>query len=148
MNYLTLVVAAFTICIATHTTHAQVLHSDAGELLLEETTEAAPFVPNAERAPVYAGTHRSIAEEIQANFTYPSWARHAGVVGTLHLRFTIDEKGSVRESEVIKGPDLGLHEAALMALEGIRFHPATQGTTPVSSQVEMKLRIAPTNEIR
>jgi len=60
--------------------------------------------------------------------TYPPLALQRRVGGTVILRALVDENGVVQQVEVLRGvkPDLGIDNAAVAALRGWRFRPATK----------------------
>ncbi|MXX76250.1 MAG: energy transducer TonB [Holophagales bacterium] len=65
--------------------------------------------------------------------TYTEYARKARIEGKVILRLTIDEQGEVREDvEVLEGLDMGLTEAAIVALRQWRFEPALLDGQPVA----------------
>ncbi len=65
--------------------------------------------------------------------TYTDNARKARIEGKVILRLTIDEQGEVREDvEVLKGLEMGLTEAAVVALRQWRFEPALLDGQPVA----------------
>lgn len=65
--------------------------------------------------------------------TYTEYARKARIEGKVILRLTIDEQGEVREEvEVLKGLEMGLTEAAVVALRQWRFEPALLDGQPVA----------------
>ncbi|MCY3934174.1 MAG: energy transducer TonB [Acidobacteria bacterium] len=64
---------------------------------------------------------------------YTNNARKARIEGKVTLRLTIDEQGEVREDvEVLKGLEMGLTEAAVVALKQWRFEPALLDGQPVA----------------
>ncbi len=65
--------------------------------------------------------------------TYTEYARKARIEGKVILRLTVDEQGEVREDvEVLRGLDMGLTEAAVVALRQWRFEPALLDGQPVA----------------
>ena len=113
----------------------------------ESTPSSTAFVPNAERQAAYRGAYDSVEREIQDRLRYPFWARASRVTGTIAVRFTIDERGTVRDAEVLHGPDFGLHAATLAALKDVRFSPAMQGDQPRPVRMALNIRVAPKSEI-
>ena len=68
---------------------------------------------------------------------YPSLARAAGVQGTVTLDFLVDADGSVKDIQVVDGPD-ALDEAARDALLRSTIRPATQGGQPVPARMQQR----------
>ena len=66
---------------------------------------------------------------------YPEDARSRGIEGTVVLSVLVDESGKVRSVKLISGPGAGLDQAALKAVERIRFRPATRKGQPVAAQI-------------
>ena len=58
---------------------------------------------------------------------YPEIAQEAGIEGVIVVQAFIDEKGRVKETQILKGvPNTGLDEAAMEAIRKTRFKPAKQ----------------------
>jgi len=66
---------------------------------------------------------------------YPEDARSRGIEGTVVLSVLVDETGTVRSVKPISGPGAGLDQAAVKAVERIRFRPATRNGQPVPAQI-------------
>ena len=63
---------------------------------------------------------------------YPKAAKEAGIEGTVIVQVFVNEKGRVTETVILKGiPDSGLDEAAVKAIEKVKFRPARQGNKMV-----------------
>lgn len=62
---------------------------------------------------------------------YPEEAKAYRVSGVVILEATIDEKGSVTRTRIVKGLPFGLSEAAAAAVERWQFKPATMDGEPV-----------------
>ena len=63
-----------------------------------------------------------LLEEVRVQ--YPPAARQAGTQGAVRLLVDVDERGRVLHAKVLKGPGLGLEQAAAAALRKFRFRPA------------------------
>lgn len=63
--------------------------------------------------------------------TYTDEARTAGISGKVRVQLTIDEAGKVTDAKVLEGLGHGLDEAAVAALQGATFLPATRCGKPV-----------------
>lgn len=66
---------------------------------------------------------------------YPEDARSRGIEGTVVLSVLVDETGRVRSVKLLSGPGGGLDQAALTAVERIRFRPALRRGQPVAAQI-------------
>lgn len=62
---------------------------------------------------------------------YPARAKAEGIEGTVILKLTITETGSVRDATVVRGVDLDLDAAARGAALRFRFKPGRVGGEPV-----------------
>lgn len=76
-------------------------------------------------APGSADTEPSMVGEVKID--YPPEAKKSDIEGTVRLRVTIDENGSVTAVSVISGPGYGLNEAARDAMKRFKWKPATKG---------------------
>ncbi|MBC8346098.1 MAG: TonB family protein [Candidatus Marinimicrobia bacterium] len=64
--------------------------------------------------------------------TYPKVAKEKGIEGTVVVQVFVNEKGRVTETAILRGtPDSGLDEAAIKAIEKVKFRPARQGNKKV-----------------
>jgi len=66
--------------------------------------------------------------------SYPKAAREAGIQGVVILDVIIDERGGVERVSVLKTLSIGLDEAAVRAVKGWKFRPATLQGRPVRVQ--------------
>jgi len=63
---------------------------------------------------------------------YPKVAKEKGIEGTVVVQVFVNEKGRVTETVILGGtPDSGLNEAAIKAIEKVKFRPARQGNKKV-----------------
>ena len=63
---------------------------------------------------------------------YPKAAKEAGIEGTVMVQVFVNEKGRVTETAILRGiPNSGLDEAAIKAIEKVKFRPARQGNKKV-----------------
>ena len=63
---------------------------------------------------------------------YTEMARRARIQGIVIVQAIIDERGSVRVVDVLKGLPMGLTESAVAAIEKWKFQPATRDGKPVA----------------
>ncbi len=97
---------------------------------IEEEEEPYYFVA-VEEMPEPIGGLKSIQEKI----IYPEIARRAGIEGKVFVRAYVDETGSVKRAEVIKGIGLGCDEAALDAVLNTKFKPGKQRGKLIKVQI-------------
>ncbi len=70
-----------------------------------------------------------------ASLTYPSEARAAGEEADVVLQVTIDSQGRVTSAEVVGSASAEFDRAALAAVRGFIFSPATRGGVPVAARI-------------
>ena len=73
---------------------------------------------------------------------YPSTARRFGKEGTVILRLSIDENGSLSEAEVLQDPGYGFAAAAVEAVKKSSFNPAHSKGRPVAAKAILPIRFA------
>ncbi|MCX6169152.1 MAG: TonB family protein [Ignavibacteriales bacterium] len=78
-------------------------------------------------------------EAIQKKIVYPPIARRDKVEGKVIIKAFIDESGSVRRAEVIKGIGSGCDEAAIAAVMNSRFRPGRMKGKVVKVQLTISL---------
>ncbi len=71
---------------------------------------------------------------------YPLAARQQGREGTVVLRLTIDERGSLVQVEVVASPSDGFAESAVEAVKRSTFAPALRGGRAVASRAVLPVR--------
>jgi serine/threonine-protein kinase len=72
---------------------------------------------------------------------YPPIALRQGISGTVELRALVDENGNVADARVVTaaGGRAGLNEAALTAVKGRRYRPATKNAVPVKVWITVRV---------
>lgn len=106
----------------------------------EEEDDEPEFFVAVEQMPSIIGG----MEALYAVLEYPRIARLAGVEGRVIVQFIIDENGNVINPQVIRGVGAGLDEAAVQAIQSVRFEPGRQRgravpvqyTIPVNFQLD------------
>ena len=78
-------------------------------------------------------------EAIQKKIIYPPNARRDKVEGKVIIKAFIDESGSVRRAEIIKGIGSGCDEAAIAAVMSSRFRPGRMNGKVVKVQLTISL---------
>jgi protein TonB len=81
-----------------------------------------------------------LVSQVQPQYT--DEARAARVQGTIELRATVREDGTVENVTVRKGLGYGLDEAAIAAVEQWKFMPARKDGKPVSALVGLLVNFA------
>ncbi len=71
--------------------------------------------------PVYEGGFSAIRKFIAENMRYPDEARIKKVGGTVKLRYSIDYKGNVVETKIIKGIGYGCDQEAVRLVKLLKF---------------------------
>ncbi|MBE2248496.1 MAG: TonB family protein [Myxococcus sp.] len=103
-----------------------------------DTTPTDPSQVKAYRAPKYvppggADTQPDLIGDYKP--PYPEEARRNEIEGTVVLRVTIDEEGTVTEVKVLRGLGFGLDEASVVAMKKHRFKPATKDGEKVGTTI-------------
>jgi protein TonB len=78
-------------------------------------------------------------ESIQRKIIYPSEARRDKVEGKVIIKVFVDEAGSVRRAEIVKGIGSGCDEAAIAAVRNSRFRPGKMNGKVVKVQLTISL---------
>lgn len=78
-------------------------------------------------------------EALHAQIVYPEAARLARIEGKVTVQFVVDEEGRVRDAEVLRGIGGGCDEAALRAVEAMRFTPGKQRGKAVKVQMTLPI---------
>lgn len=71
---------------------------------------------------------------------YPATLKRDGVSGIVTVKCTIDEKGDVTETEVVKSSNAAFDEPAVAALKKWKFKPAKQDGNPVAIKVSIPIK--------
>lgn len=78
-------------------------------------------------------------ESIQRRIIYPPEARRDKVEGKVIVKAFIDEAGSVRRAEIVKGIGSSCDEAAIAAVRSSRFRPGKMNGKVVKVQLTLSL---------
>ena len=82
--------------------------------------------------PSFPGGIEEYFKFLRTNIHYPEWERDYDIGGTVHLKFTIDQKGNVTDVVVVKGATENLNAEALRVAKMIpRWNPGMQNGRPV-----------------
>ncbi len=74
-------------------------------------------------------------QAIAQNTVYPKTARDKGIEGRVFVQVYIDEKGNVVRTEILKGVDEELNNAAIDAVRKTKFTPGMLKGKPAKSQI-------------
>ncbi|MBL1213917.1 MAG: energy transducer TonB [Ignavibacteriae bacterium] len=77
---------------------------------------------------------------IAKNVVYPEEAKIAGIQGRVFVEATIDEKGNVTKTSILKGIGYGCDEAAEAAVTKTKFSPATNDGEIVKAVVTIPIQ--------
>lgn len=109
------------------------------------------------KKPVYPGGPKALREKVTQHLQYPAEALKHKISGTVHIRYTIDHKGTVIQSKIIAGIGYGCDEEAARLVRLLQFQvPKNRG---VRVQFHKTLRVhfrlpaektkpAPTNQVQ
>ncbi len=89
------------------------------------------FLINADEMPQPVGG----IEAILKNIVYPEDARKSGIEGRVLVKTFLDEQGNVISTGILKGENESLNNAALSAIEKVKFTPGKVNGTPVKMQI-------------
>ncbi len=114
---------------------------DAHVDLFDDLLDAPPPPPPAEEGPVYVIGGIEPPEALDAPMPrFPELARQVGRDGLVVLQAVIDREGRVQEVQVLRGAPFGMTEAAVEAVRGWRFRPATRDGDPVAVYYQLTVR--------
>jgi protein TonB len=67
-------------------------------------------------------------------------ALRQGIEGVVYLELYIDKFGNIKKMVVLKDPGYGFSEAAVKALQGVKFLPAIYDGNPVATKIRYPFR--------
>jgi len=94
------------------------------------------FYVSADQMPQPVGGLDAIAKNVH----YPQAAKKERVEGVVYVEVFLDEKGNILRKRVVKGVRADLDKAAISALSGITFTPATVLGKPVKVRMAIPIR--------
>jgi protein TonB len=84
------------------------------------TAAAVPAAPTiylaAEQMPAFPGGDAALLRFMASRLSYPSQALEHSISGKVHVSFTVDSEGRLRDPRVVKGLGYGLDEEAIRLL--------------------------------
>jgi protein TonB len=78
-------------------------------------------------------------ESVHKKIIYPPNARKDKIEGKVIIKAFVDERGSVRRAEIVKGIGSGCDEAAIAAVMSSRFKPGRMNGKVVKVQMSIAL---------
>jgi protein TonB len=78
------------------------------------------------KKPTYPGGRKALQEFIRKNLKYPKEALKHKIEGTVNLKYTINHKGKVIDTQVISGPGHGCNEEAERLAKLLKFDVPSQ----------------------
>lgn len=78
-------------------------------------------------------------QELAKNIKYPKVAKEEGITGKVLVKAVIDENGNVAQTEVVKGVDKALDEAAVEAVKMTKFSPGAKDGKNVKAEVTIPI---------
>ncbi len=76
---------------------------------------------------------------IQQNVTYPEIAKRAGIQGRVYVKAYVDSTGNVARTMLLRGICAGCDEAALDAVQKVKFIPGMQNGKAVNVEVTVPI---------
>lgn len=77
---------------------------------------------------------------IQQKVVYPEIAKRAGIEGTVFVEVFVDENGNVVKTAVVRGIGAGCDEAAMAAVQKLKFQPGRHRGIPVKVRLAIPIR--------
>jgi protein TonB len=78
-------------------------------------------------------------QAIVKNVIYPEVAKNAGIQGKVFVVATVDEKGNVLKTKIMKGIHELLDESAQKAVKATKFIPAEKDGKKIKSQITVPI---------
>lgn len=96
-----------------------------------------------ETMPEYPGGTEALFSYLGNHINYPEAAKNSEIEGVVHVRFVIDHKGQITNSEVVKGIGGGCDEEALRVVRSMpNWSPGMQDGKPVKVEFNLPIRFA------
>lgn len=113
----------------------------------ETPSPVAPAAPRApvifsapDQLPVFPGGSEALGKFLASKLQYPGRALDQGISGKVHVTFTVDSAGHLRDPRVVKGVGYGLDEEALRLVRIMPWwEPGQHQGRPVWVQVTMPI---------
>ncbi len=79
-------------------------------------------------------------QALEKNIQYPELARKAGIEGTVIVSFVVNKGGVPIDLKIARGVGGGLDQAAINAVQKVRFTPGIQRGRPVPVRMDIPVR--------
>lgn len=90
--------------------------------------------------PKYPGGDEAMYAFIGTQIVYPDRAKNAGITGTVHVSFVIDELGAITKVELLRGIGGGCDEEAMRVIKKMkRWKPGRQNGYPVKVKFQIPI---------
>jgi protein TonB len=113
-----------------------------GDAAVESNTytdaSGATVYNSAEVQPTFEGGRDAMVDYLRKNLKYPA---DGSEEGTIEVTFVVSENGSVRDAEVVSGPnDPALRAEAIRVVSGMpKWAPGKQGGSPVHTKFSLPI---------
>lgn len=95
-----------------------------------------------EQMPEFPGGEEKLFDYLRKNIVYPPMAKDAGISGTVHVTFEIDQTGTVKDVKIVRGVR-GLDDEAIRVVKSMPpWKPGKQGGVPVRVQFGLPIRFS------
>jgi TonB family protein len=89
----------------------------------------------------FPGGMEAMVKWMQEEVVYPEAAKEEGAEGTVHVEFTVDEKGKIVDSHVVKSVTPQLDQAAMAVVNKMPdWIPSSNGRTAVSTKMVLPIK--------
>jgi len=92
------------------------------------------------KLPLYEGGSDALKKFIDSNLKYPEEALKNNIQGTVHIKYDVDDNGSVLSAKVEKGIGYGCDEEALRLVRMLSYNKAKNIGQRVKSSMKIKIR--------
>jgi TonB family protein len=118
--FLTIGLLIITLCVfgQSKLTPKQIVKRNYQEVIGRQDAFTDTIVP--EKFPMYPDGVQGIFDDLSKNMSYPQGAWSSGIEGTVILRFVVEEDGTIKEIEILKGVDPELDAEAIRVMKKLR----------------------------
>jgi len=94
--------------------------------------------------PVPVGGQEKFKNYIKENLRYPETMLEEKIKGTVKLKFTVTEKGAIKNIEILKSLGTAFDSEAVRILkDGPSWEPAEENHSAITKEVTLKIRFRP-----
>lgn len=107
----------------------------------DTTAPSAPIIYAApDQLPLFPGGSQALGKFLVSKLQYPKSALEQGISGKVHVTFTVDSAGHIRDPRIVKGVGHGLDEEALRLVRIMPWwEPGKHQGRPVWVQMSMPI---------